>query len=156
MQDASMNPLMREKASLAYTARPKSYAGMLFFAVLVALLVGSWEGADMRPMSLIEDSQNMATFLDHFFPPNFNDWQVYFDEMIVTIKIAVWGTALAVVLAIPCGQQTLCFRHEGNGPGRPGDPLWGGGDYPGRRDGEYEPDPLCGARCQMGRPHGQR
>jgi phosphonate transport system permease protein len=103
MQVAPLNPALRERALSTYRERPKSYVGMFFLAVLIALLVGSWEGADMRPMSLIEDSQNMATFLDDFFPPNFNDWQLYVDEMIVTVKIAIWGTALAVVLAIPCG-----------------------------------------------------
>lgn len=69
MQVAPLNPALRERALSTYRERPKSYVGMFFLAVLIALLVGSWEGADMRPMSLIEDSQNMATFLDDFPPP---------------------------------------------------------------------------------------
>ncbi len=81
---------------------PKSWTMTLVAAVLVALLIGSWEGADMRPMALINDSQNMAMFLADFFPPNFRDWEVYLKEMVVTIQIAVWGTFLAIVLAIPC------------------------------------------------------
>jgi phosphonate transport system permease protein len=63
----------------------------------------SWEGADMRPAELLRDSGNMATYLRDFFPPDFRDWRIYLHEMIVTLEIALWGTALAVVLAVPCG-----------------------------------------------------
>jgi phosphonate transport system permease protein len=57
----------------------------------------------MRPAELLRDSGNMATYLRDFFPPDFRDWWIYLHEMIVTLEIALWGTALAVVLAIPCG-----------------------------------------------------
>jgi len=57
----------------------------------------------MRPAELLRDSGNMATYLRDFFPPDFRDWRIYLHEMIVTLEIALWGTALAVVLAIPCG-----------------------------------------------------
>ncbi len=55
----------------------------------------------MRPMELIRDSGNMATYARDFFPPNFSDWRLYLDEMLITVQIALWGTALAVVTAIP-------------------------------------------------------
>jgi phosphonate transport system permease protein len=67
------------------------------------LLGLSWEGADMRPAELLRDSGNMATYLRDFFPPDFRDWRIYLHEMIVTLEIALWGTALAVILAVPCG-----------------------------------------------------
>lgn len=57
----------------------------------------------MRPGDLIAYSGNMAKFLAGFFPPNFHDWPVYLEEMLVTIQIAVWGTALAVICAVPLG-----------------------------------------------------
>jgi phosphonate transport system permease protein len=57
----------------------------------------------MRPAELLRDSGNMATYLRDFFPPDFRDWRIYLHEMIVTLEIALWGTALAVVLAVPCG-----------------------------------------------------
>jgi len=57
----------------------------------------------MRPMALVSDAGNMGTFLKDFFPPNFHDWRYYLKEMAVTLQIAVWGTALAVVAAIPLG-----------------------------------------------------
>lgn len=57
----------------------------------------------MRPADLWRDSGNMAEFAADFFPPNFKSWQYYLEEMLTTIQIAVWGTALAIVLAIPLG-----------------------------------------------------
>jgi phosphonate transport system permease protein len=73
------------------------------WAILCALLGLSWEGADMRPAELLRDSGNMATYLRDFFPPDFRDWRIFLHEMIVTLEIALWGTALAVILAVPCG-----------------------------------------------------
>ena len=43
----------------------------------------------------------MAQFASGFFPPDFHDWRQYLDEMGVTLQIALWGTALAIVGAVP-------------------------------------------------------
>lgn len=81
----------------------RSLTTSLAWGVLFMLLIWSWEGADMRPLDLVRDSGNMAVFVKDFFPPNFHDWRVYLVEMVITIHIAIWGTVLAVVCAIPCG-----------------------------------------------------
>jgi phosphonate transport system permease protein len=92
------------KAPAAMPAPPKQDIGkLLAWAILLVLLAGSWRGADMRPLDLLRDSGNMVTYAASFFPPDFNDWRVYIDEMLVTLEIALWGTALAVVCAVPCG-----------------------------------------------------
>jgi phosphonate transport system permease protein len=75
----------------------------LAWGVLGILLIWSWEGADMRPLALVRDSGNMAVFIKDFFPPNFHDWRIYLSEMAITLHIAIWGTVLAVICAIPCG-----------------------------------------------------
>lgn len=78
--------------------------GLLWYfgwAALVLVLAGSWQGADMRPLDLVRDAGNMAEYGADFFPPDFRDWRLYVEEMIVTLQIAVWGTALAVVTAVP-------------------------------------------------------
>jgi phosphonate transport system permease protein len=80
-----------------------SLMGLLAWGILLALLAGSWRGADMRPFDLVRDSGNMATYAADFFPPKFADWRIYLQEMIVTVQIALWGTALAVVFAVPLG-----------------------------------------------------
>jgi phosphonate transport system permease protein len=83
-------------------ATPKrSLVGYFFWALVVLLLAGSWQGADMRPLDLWRDSGNMATYAAEFFPPNFSQWRMYVSEMVITLQIALWGTALAVVTAVP-------------------------------------------------------
>lgn len=69
----------------------------LFFAVMA----WSWQGAEMRPMAIWNDADNMATFLGDFFPPDFSSWRFYLSEMVTTVQIAIWGTFLAIVFAVP-------------------------------------------------------
>jgi len=87
----------------ASSATKRSVAWYVCWTLFLLLLVGSWQGADMRPMELIRDSGNMAKYAAEFFPPNFSQWRMYVDEMLVTLQIAIWGTALAVITAIPMG-----------------------------------------------------
>jgi phosphonate transport system permease protein len=54
-------------------------------------------------MDLFTDASNMAAFAKGFFPPDMHRWPTFLEEMIVTVKIAIWGTALAVVTAVPFG-----------------------------------------------------
>jgi phosphonate transport system permease protein len=86
-----------------------SLGTQLTWGVLLMLLIWSWKGADMRPLALIEDSANMAVFGKAFFPPNFHEWRIYLSEMVITIHIAIWGTVLAIVCAIPFG--LLCAEN---------------------------------------------
>ncbi|HBD5123213.1 TPA: phosphonate ABC transporter, permease protein PhnE [Escherichia coli] len=86
----------------------RSWFSLLSWAVVLAVLVVSWQGAEMAPLTLIKDGSNMATFAADFFPPDFSQWQDYLTEMAVTLQIAVWGTALAVVLSIPFGLMDAC------------------------------------------------
>jgi phosphonate transport system permease protein len=76
---------------------------LLLYALAAAVLMWAWQGAEIRPMALIKDAGNMATFIKDFFPPNFREWQYYLTEIIVTLQIAIWGTVLAVIAAVPFG-----------------------------------------------------
>ena len=57
----------------------------------------------MRPMALIDDAANMSEYAAGFFPPDFTEWRMYVEEILVTIQIAVWGTILSILFAIPFG-----------------------------------------------------
>jgi phosphonate transport system permease protein len=88
--------------ALAHTAGNKrSLTWYLSWGFILLLLAASWQGADMRPVELFRDSSNMATYAADFFPPNFRQWRLYVEEMVITLQIALWGTALAVITAVP-------------------------------------------------------
>lgn len=73
-------------------------------AILLIALGFSWGPAEMsRWTYLFTDSGNMAEYASGFMQPDFKDWRFYFEEMVVTIQIALWGTFLAVVLSVPFG-----------------------------------------------------
>ena len=73
----------------------------LVYGLIAALLAWSWQGAEVAPLKLLRDAGNMATFLGDFFPPDFADWRLYLSELVVTLHIAIWGTVLAVICAVP-------------------------------------------------------
>jgi len=81
----------------------RSIGWYLGWGTVLALLALSWQGADMRPLDLWRDSANMGRYLADFFPPDFHEWRIYLEEMVITLQIALWGTALAVVTAVPLG-----------------------------------------------------
>ena len=73
------------------------------WVIVAVLLAWSWRGAEMNPMTLFRDAGNIGTLLADFFPPNFMDWRLYVKEMLVTLQVAIWGTVLAVICAVPLG-----------------------------------------------------
>lgn len=105
IQPATPSGSRSPAASRADAAKPPRYSILKLFAygLILAALAASWRGADMRPLDLLRDSGNMAIFLADFFPPDFHDWQYYVEEMVITVEIALWGTVLAILCAIPFG-----------------------------------------------------
>jgi phosphonate transport system permease protein len=89
--------------SLQACAPKRSWVSMFGWIVLIAVLGLSWRSADMRPLDLLSASGNMSQFARDFFPPDFSEWRTYAHEMIVTLAVAVWGTALSIVFAVPFG-----------------------------------------------------
>lgn len=73
------------------------------WALAAGVLVWAWRGAEIRPLDLLRDSANIGTYTREFFPPDFGDWRIYAREMVVTVHIALWGTLLALVAAVPMG-----------------------------------------------------
>lgn len=79
--------------------RLRGWLGWLF---VIGLLAWSWNPSEMfRVSALFTDWRNMAEFGGGFLNPNFHEWRQYLIDMVVTIQIAIWGTALAVFFGIP-------------------------------------------------------
>ena len=63
-------------AAAAGTVPPPPRASLqrlLFWGVMLALLAGSWKGADIKPMELVRSGGNIGEFLSGFFPPRVTD-----------------------------------------------------------------------------------
>ena len=90
------------EAIAAAAVPPRASLGrMLLWGLVAALLAASWKGAEMNPLALIAGSGNIATYARDYFPPAFGDWREYLSELVVTLEISLWGTALAIVCAMP-------------------------------------------------------
>ena len=83
--------------------RTHSWLTFAGWIIAIGVLGAAWHGADMRPLDLFRDAGNMSQFTREFFPPDFSDWRAYLDDMWTTVAIAIWGTVLAIVCAIPLG-----------------------------------------------------
>lgn len=70
----------------------------------VGLLVWSFWSAEVFKLPLLaENADRMGDYLAGFTQPDFTDWRMYLTQVSVTVQIALWGTFLAVALAIPLG-----------------------------------------------------
>ncbi len=111
--DTSVSPLPSAAA-----ARPEGGPWRLLgWGLMLALLAGSWRGADMRPLDLLRDAGNMAEYARGFMPPDFGEWRLYLTELVITLQIALWGTALAIVGSVPlallaAGNLTPWWVHQ--------------------------------------------
>jgi phosphonate transport system permease protein len=101
MED-SLSPC-RPAVSLPVADPRGRFLKTLGWGVFCLALTISWRGAEMRPFDLIAYAGNMKVFAEGFFPPDFSQWRMFAEEMLITLQIALWGTVLAVVVAVPFG-----------------------------------------------------
>jgi phosphonate transport system permease protein len=83
---------------------------VLIWGGVLALLLIAFEPVEMRRLPLLfENSANMRQFGREFLRPDFTHWKLYVAQMWLTVQIALWGTTLAVILAVPFG--LACARN---------------------------------------------
>jgi phosphonate transport system permease protein len=76
---------------------------------ILGLSVWAYFGSEISPIKLVNGSGEFWKFLigdperpgSGFFPPDFTRGAIYFDQILITVKMAIWGTLLAFVAAIP-------------------------------------------------------
>ena len=77
---------------------------LLLWGGIIALLLIAFEPLQIRRLGLVfTHSENMREYGAQFLRPDFSQWRTYVAQMWLTVQMALWGTALAVVIAIPCG-----------------------------------------------------
>jgi phosphonate transport system permease protein len=78
--------------------------GFLLWGGIAALLAASFMAVEMwRAPLLFSNSENMRQFGHDFLRPDLANWRTYVAQMWLTIQIALWGTALALIIAVPLG-----------------------------------------------------
>ena len=75
----------------------------LWMGLAALIVTWAWNGADIQPMQLFANADNILEYGADFFPPDFTDWRLYARETITTVQIAICGTFLAVIAAVPFG-----------------------------------------------------
>jgi phosphonate ABC transporter permease subunit PhnE len=77
---------------------------VLVWGGVILLLLISFGPVEMAKLPLVfSNSANMQKFGGSFLHPDFKLWTDYVAAMWLTIQIALWGTFIAIVLAIPLG-----------------------------------------------------
>ncbi len=72
---------------------------------VVMALVLAWAARviELRPLELVSDAGNILVFLRGYLNPSFVHVGEYAWQCVVTVSIALWGTVLAIGLAVPLG-----------------------------------------------------
>jgi phosphonate transport system permease protein len=88
---------------------PRRSLGQVAFDVLLwgglaLLLIVSFGPVEMNRLPLLfTNSGNVREFGSELLRPNFGPWRLYVAAMWLTLQMALWGTALAIVIAVPTG-----------------------------------------------------
>ena len=78
--------------------------GWTLWGGIIVLLIVSFGPAEVwRFPMLFSKSENMRQFGEAFLQPDFRAWKLYVAQMWLTLQIALWGTTLALVIAVPAG-----------------------------------------------------
>lgn len=109
MSMTSSTPLSPELAARADVEARKRLYALVAWAALIGLLALSYGGAGIDFGKLWSNRENIATLGADFVPRDFmqfmrrTEWLFYAREMWETVQIAIWGTFLAVIFAVPFG-----------------------------------------------------
>jgi len=102
-------PVIPTPAGGAVPAPPSRSAGawaldLLIWGGVAALLIYSIDAVDLGNLPrLLTGAANIETISEGLLRPDFTNWRLFVDKMWETVQIALWGTFLAVVLAVPMG-----------------------------------------------------
>jgi phosphonate transport system permease protein len=76
---------------------------MLSTLVLVVALGWAARVIELRPLELLRDLGNIGVFLKGYLNPSFAHVGLYAWQCVITICIALWGTVMAIAIAVPLG-----------------------------------------------------
>ena len=78
--------------------------GWIIWGGFAAMLVWSFVPAEMHRLpELVTGAGNMAEMMGDFAEPSFRYWRDWTGLMLETVQMAIWGSLLSVILAVPFG-----------------------------------------------------
>lgn len=86
--------------SVGWSVRLRQIGGTL---VVVVVLAWAWRGAGIAPGELVANLGNSVEFARGFASPDFSQWREIGEQLLVTLHMALWGSLLALVTAVPLG-----------------------------------------------------
>ncbi len=83
---------------------------LLVWGGVILLLLMAFGPVEMRNAGkLFANSENMRQYGRELLQPDFTHWRLFVAQMWLTVQIAMWGTVLAVIIAVPFG--LACARN---------------------------------------------
>jgi phosphonate transport system permease protein len=87
----------------------RQFWNRMMWVGIAGLFVWAYFGSEISPVRLWTGSGEFWKFLigdperpgSGFFPPNLARGTVYFEQIMITVKMAIWGTLLAFLAAVP-------------------------------------------------------
>ena len=102
-----MLKLANGKSLGALTPQPgKKYLSWRKLLVLIILLPVYWYsalGSELSPAVLIQGIPYIVDIVSRMLPPSFSAMPSLIAPTLETVQVAIWGTTLAVILALPLG-----------------------------------------------------
>ena len=101
MTDATLDGAIPPPPSRSLVQRAPD---MLVWGAVIALLLISFKPVEMHNFSkLFTNSENMREFGAELLHPDFTQWKLFVGQMWLTVQIALWGTFMAIFMAVPFG-----------------------------------------------------
>jgi len=86
---------------LAQEAKLVTPSRIAYVLAAIAILIFSAIQSDISLVELAQGSGNMVEYVSRYFPPDFSNWRIYFQDTIETISMAIWGTMSAAIVSVP-------------------------------------------------------
>ena len=84
--------------------RPSRLGRNMVSTLVLAVALG-WAAQviELRPLELLRDLGNIGVFLKGYLNPSFAHVRLYAWQCVITVCIALWGTVMALAIAVPLG-----------------------------------------------------
>jgi phosphonate transport system permease protein len=84
--------------------RPSTLGRNMLSTLVLAVALG-WAAQviELRPLELLRDLGNIGVFLKGYLYPSFAHVRLYAWQCVITVCIALWGTVMALAIAVPLG-----------------------------------------------------